>query len=185
MESSTVDSLSSRGINLISRFPPGEGGGMGPRIMFQDATDVDQSLPTSGTSTPGLEIGDTGDENQPTGEPSRSPRMAPIFTQISLSLPSAESTNDIAREIGCTDSLLRSMREYVDTVGSRLSSTSREGSPRGHIACRRRERHRKEVWLSQSHSGGHPSPLYQSRGSFKTLRSSFPFDGYTRRRPSL
>ena len=61
-----------------------------------------------------------------------------IFTPISLSLPSAESTNDIGREIGRTDSLLRRMREYVDTIGSRLSSTSREWSPRGHIACRRR-----------------------------------------------
>ena len=41
---------------------------MGPRITSQDAKDVDQSLPTSGASTPGFAIGDTGDENQPTGE---------------------------------------------------------------------------------------------------------------------
>ena len=53
---------------------------MDPRITSEDATDVDQSLPTSGISTSGFAIGDTGDENQPTGEPPRSPRMVPIFT---------------------------------------------------------------------------------------------------------
>ena len=58
---------------------------MGSQITFQDATGVDQSLPASGASTPGPAIGDTGDENQPTGEPSRSPRMAPVFTWIFLS----------------------------------------------------------------------------------------------------
>ena len=55
------------------------------RITSQDATDVDQSLPRSGASTSGFAIGDTG-ENQPAGEPSQSPRTAPIFTQISLFL---------------------------------------------------------------------------------------------------
>ena len=147
---------------------------MGPRITHQDAMGVDRSLPASGASTPGPAIGDTGDENQPTGEPSRSPRMAPIFTRISLSLPSAEGTNDIGREIGRTESLLRSMREYVDTVGYRLSSTSREGSPRGHIACGRRGSHRKDVWPSQSRSEGHPSPLCQSRGSVKLSAKASP-----------
>ena len=110
---------------------------MDPPTMFQDATDVDQSLPTSGASTSGFVIGDTG-ENQPAGEPSRPPRMAPIFTQISLSLPSAEDTNDIGREIGCTETL-RGACGYVDTVGSHLSCTSREGNPRGHIARRCKE----------------------------------------------
>ena len=43
---------------------------MDPRIMPQDATDVDQSLLASGASTSGFAIGDTSDENQPTGEPS-------------------------------------------------------------------------------------------------------------------
>ena len=42
---------------------------MDPRIGSQDATDVDQSLPTSGVSTSGFATGDTGDENQLTGEP--------------------------------------------------------------------------------------------------------------------
>ena len=78
--------------------------------------DVDQGLPTSGVPTTGFAIGDTGDEHQPTGEPSRSPRMATIFTRISLSLQSAESTDDIGREIGRTETL-RSTRGYVDTVG--------------------------------------------------------------------
>ena len=105
---------------------------MDPPTMFQDATDVDQSLPISGASTPGPVIGDTGREDQPNGELSRSPRMAPIFTRISLSLPPAESINDIGREIGPTETL-RSTRGYVDTVGSHLSCTSREGSPRGQI----------------------------------------------------
>ena len=86
-------------------------------IPFQDSMGVDQSLPSSGSSTPGFAIRDTGDENLPTGEPSRSSRMAPIFTRISLSLPSAESTNDIGREIGRTETL-RGMRGYVDTVGT-------------------------------------------------------------------
>ena len=100
---------------------------------IQDAMDVDQSLPASGASTSGFAIGDTGGENQPTGGPSRSPQMASIFTQISLSRPLAESV--IGREIGCTETL-RSTRGYVDTVGSHSSCTSREGSPRGHIAYR-------------------------------------------------
>ena len=108
---------------------------MDPRIMSQDVTDVDQSLPTLGAPTSGFAIGDTGDENQPTGELFRSPRMAPVFTQISVSLQSAEDTNDIGREIGCTETL-RGARGYVDTVGSHLSCTSREGNPRGHIARR-------------------------------------------------
>ena len=43
---------------------------MGPRIMFQDAIDVDQSLPASGASTSGFAIVDTGYENRRTGEPS-------------------------------------------------------------------------------------------------------------------
>jgi hypothetical protein len=43
---------------------------MGSRTTFRDAMDVDQSLPASGASTPGFAIGDTGDENQLTGEPS-------------------------------------------------------------------------------------------------------------------
>ena len=43
---------------------------MDQQIMFQDATDVGQSLPASGASTPRFAIGDAGDENQPTGEPS-------------------------------------------------------------------------------------------------------------------
>ena len=43
---------------------------MGSRIMSQGATDVDQRLPASGASTPGFAIGETGDENRPTGEPS-------------------------------------------------------------------------------------------------------------------
>ena len=111
---------------------------MDPRITSQDATDVDQSLPTSGASTSGFAIGDTGDENQPTGEPSRSPRMAPIFTQITLSLPSAEDTNDIGREIGCTETS-KGTRGYIDTAGSHLSYTSREGNSRGHIARRCKE----------------------------------------------
>ena len=89
---------------------------------------VDQSLPASGASTLGPAIGDTGDENQPTGEPSRSLRTAPIFTRISLSLPSAEDTSDIGREIGPTETS-RSTRGYVDIVGSHSSYTSREGSP--------------------------------------------------------
>ena len=92
---------------------------MDPRIGSQDATDVDQSLPTSGVSTSGFATGDTGDENQLTGEPSRSPRMAPIFTQITLSLPSAEDTNDIGREIDYTETS-RGTRGYVDIVGSHL-----------------------------------------------------------------
>ena len=58
---------------------------MDPRITSEDATDVDQSFLASGASTSGFAIGDTG-ENQPAGEPSQSPRMAPIFTQISLFL---------------------------------------------------------------------------------------------------
>ena len=107
---------------------PGEGGGMGSRITFQDSMGVDQSLPPSGASTPGPAIGDTGDENQPTGEPSRSPRMAPIFNRISLFFPSAEDTSDIGSEIGRTETL-RSTRGYVDTVDSHSSCTSREGSP--------------------------------------------------------
>ena len=106
---------------------------MGSRIAFQDSMDhlgVEQSLPASGASTPGFAIGDTGDENQPTasGEPSRSPRMAPVFNRISLFLPSAEDTNDIGREIGYTETL-KSTRGYVDTVGSHSSCTSRERSP--------------------------------------------------------
>ena len=122
MASPTVGGLSCwvwRPISTISdlTISPGEGGGMGPRITSQDAMDVDQSLPTSGVTTTGFAIGDTGDENQPTDEPSRSPRMAPILIPISLSLPSAECTNDIGEEIGRTGTL-RSMRGYVDTVGS-------------------------------------------------------------------
>ena len=118
---------------------PGEGGGMGSRITLQDAMGVDRSLPASGASTPGPAIGDTCDADQPTGEPSRSPRMAPIFTRISLSLPLAESIrNDVGSEIGCAEPS-RSTRGYVDIVGSHSSYTSRKGSPRGHIACRRRE----------------------------------------------
>ena len=104
---------------------------MDPPTMFQDATDVDQSLPISGASTPGPAIGDTGREDQPNGELSQSPRMAPIFTRISLSLPPAESINDIGREIGRTETL-RSTRGYVDNVGSHLSCTvtkeTREGT---------------------------------------------------------
>ena len=96
---------------------PGEGGEMGSRIPLQDAMGVDRSLPASGASTPGPAIGDTCDENQPTGEPFRSPRMAPIFTPISLSLPSVESINDIGSEISCTETS-RSTRGYVDIVGS-------------------------------------------------------------------
>ena len=57
---------------------------MDPRIMFQDVTDVHQSLPTSGASTPGFAIGDTGDKNQPTGEPFRSSRIN-IHPDLSLS----------------------------------------------------------------------------------------------------
>ena len=110
---------------------------MDPRITSEDATDVDQSLPRSGTSTSGFAIGDTG-ENQPAGEPSQSPRMAPIFTQISLSLPSAEDTNDIGREIGCTETS-KGTRGYIDTAGSHLSYISREGNSRGHIAWRCKE----------------------------------------------
>ena len=91
---------------------------------------MDQSLPTSGASTPGFGIRDTGDENQPTGEASRYPRMAPIFTRISLSLPSAESTDDIGREIGCRETL-RGMRGHVDTVGSHLSCTVTKGAREG------------------------------------------------------
>ena len=49
---------------------PGEGGGMSPRVMFQDAMDVDQSLPVSRVSTPGFAIGDTSYKDRPTGEPS-------------------------------------------------------------------------------------------------------------------
>ena len=78
---------------------------MDPRIMSQDTTDVDQSLPTSGASKSGPAIGDTGDENQPTGEPSRSPRTAPIFTPISLSLSSAEDTDDIGKEVDRAETL--------------------------------------------------------------------------------
>ena len=53
-----------------------------------------------------------------------------IFTPISLSLPSAESTNDIGREIGCTETL-RGTRGYVDTVGSHLSCTAAKGTREG------------------------------------------------------
>ena len=56
--------------------------------------------------------------------------MAPIFTRITLSLPSAESTNDIGREIGCTETL-RGTRGYVDTVGSHLSRTVVKGTREG------------------------------------------------------
>ena len=43
---------------------------MSPRVMFQDAMDVDQSLPVSRVSTPGFAIGDTSYKDRPTGEPS-------------------------------------------------------------------------------------------------------------------
>ena len=74
MASSTVGDLSCQGLEVdysdLTISTPGEGGGMGPRIMFQDVMDVDQSPLASGASTSGFAIGDTGDENRPTGEPS-------------------------------------------------------------------------------------------------------------------
>ena len=56
--------------------------------------------------------------------------MALIFTRVSLSLPSAESTNDMGREIGCRETL-RGMRGHVDTVGSHLSCTVTKGAREG------------------------------------------------------
>ena len=56
--------------------------------------------------------------------------MAPVFNRISLSLPSAEDTSDIGREIGPTETS-RSTRGYVDTVGSHLSCTAAKGTREG------------------------------------------------------
>ena len=73
MASSTVGSLSRQGLEVNYSdltISPGEGGGTGPRIMFQDAMGVDQNLPASGASTSGFAIVDTGYENRRTGEPS-------------------------------------------------------------------------------------------------------------------
>ena len=56
--------------------------------------------------------------------------MAPTFTRISLSLPSAESTDDIGREIGCRETS-RGMRGHVDTFGSHLSCTVTKGAREG------------------------------------------------------
>ena len=73
MASSIVGGLSCQSVEVNYSnltISSGEGGGMGPRIMFQDAIDVDQSLPASGASTSGFAIVDTGYENRRTGEPS-------------------------------------------------------------------------------------------------------------------
>ena len=37
-------------------IPPDDGGGAGPRIMFQDGMDEDQELPASAASIPGFAI---------------------------------------------------------------------------------------------------------------------------------
>ena len=74
MTPSTVGSISHWGLEVHSpdlTISLGEGVGMSSRIIVsQGATDVDRRLPASGASTPGFAIYDTGDENQPTGEPS-------------------------------------------------------------------------------------------------------------------
>ena len=51
-------------------IPLAEGGWVGPRVMFQDRTDMDQELPASGAWIPSFAILDTWHGNRPTSEPS-------------------------------------------------------------------------------------------------------------------
>ena len=81
-------------------IPPDEGGGAGPRIMFQDGIDVNRELPASAASTPGFAI---------------------------LDAPPAEGTNDIERDIGRTEGS-RGVRRCDGNVGSYLPCASREES---------------------------------------------------------
>ena len=65
-----LDSNSDCGRRLSSQVPevdspdptilPDEGGGMGPRILFQDGTDANQQLPASGAQTSDVVIGGDG-----------------------------------------------------------------------------------------------------------------------------
>ena len=66
-------------------IPPDEGGGAGPRIMFQEGIDVDQELPPSGASTPGFGILGAGYGNRPTSESSLSLRMDSIDSTLPTS----------------------------------------------------------------------------------------------------
>ena len=61
---------------------PDDGGGVGPRIMFQDA---DQELPAPGTSTPGFSILGAGYGNRPTSESSCSLRIDSIDSTLPTS----------------------------------------------------------------------------------------------------
>ena len=66
-------------------IPPDEGGGAGPRIMFQKGMDVDQELPASGASTPGFAILGAGYGNRPTSESSCSLRIDSIDSTLPTS----------------------------------------------------------------------------------------------------
>ena len=61
---------------------PDDGGGVGPRIMFQDA---DRELPAPGTSTPGFSILDADYGNLSMSEPSWSLRMDSIYSTLPTS----------------------------------------------------------------------------------------------------
>ena len=66
-------------------IPPDEGGGVDPRITFQDGIDADQELPASKASTPGFAILDAGYGNRPISKSSWSLQMDSIDSTLPTS----------------------------------------------------------------------------------------------------
>ena len=174
-----LDDNSDRGRSLSSQVPevdspdpailPDEGGGIGPRVMFQDGMDANQQLPASlsGAQISDVVISGAGHESLLAGKCFSSLRRGQNSCGSLTLFSSVVGSNDRREGIEPTEAST-GMFTYNDGVASRLLCASCEGSPRGDTeAWGRKKRHRK-VRTSQSRPREHPRTLCQPHGSLTT-----------------
>jgi hypothetical protein len=102
-----------------------EGNPSTSRIVLHDKRSEDQELPAPETSTAGVVVGGTEDENDITSECFRSLPSQLMFMRVSIPPPSEESTGGGTRkEEGGSMLALRGTRRYHCVVRSLLTSTS-------------------------------------------------------------